>query len=165
MTKIIETRILETSIDDFVKRVEPVHVFRMSNNASATIAGIVEERCAIYSGQIVRNARDIPDFYRATTMILRGLLTHAAEYGGRFTVNYHVGKKGVAISYNDSSALFRSPDLAQAVRSDHPGLIIVRAFADEICADKSKSVIGLVKYAELDLAMPKKIEVSAAPAL
>lgn len=160
------TRIIETSIDEFVKKVEPVHAFRMSHNASSTITSIVEERCAIYSGQIVRNARDIPDFYLATTMILRGLLTHAAEYGGRFVVNYHVGKKGVAISYNDSSALFRNPDLAKNLEtSDHPGLIIVRIFADEICADKSRSSIGFVKYAALDVAMPKNAEVLAAPAV
>jgi hypothetical protein len=160
------TKIIETSIDEFVKKVEPVHAFRMSNIATPTIASIVEERCAIYSGQIVRNARDIPDFYLSTTMILRGLLTHAAEYGGRFVVNYHVGAKGVAISYNDSSALFRSPDLARNLEtSDHPGLIIVRVFADEICADRSKSMIGLVKYAELDVAMPKKAEVSAVSAV
>ncbi len=159
------TKVIETSIDEFVKKVEPVHSFRMSNIANSTIAGIVEERCAIYSGQIVRNAVDVPELYQATTMILRGLLTHAAEYGGRFAVNYHVGRKGVAISYNDSSALFRNLDLAGTLeKSDHPGLIIVRTFADEICADKSRGVIGLVKYAGLDVAMPKKVEVSEVPA-
>ncbi len=157
------TKIIETSIDDFVKKVEPVHVLRLHSSVAKANAAVVEDKCAMFSGQLLRNAQDLGEFYRATTMILRGLLEHAGSYGAtRFFLQYHVGRKGIVVAYHDESALFNKLGFVDAVRSsDHPGLIVVRTFADEIGVDVKKMRIGCAKYFELDVAMPKKYEASA----
>ena len=160
------TKITETSIDDFVKKVEPAHVLYLYSKAVKATAAGVEDKCAMFLGQLLCNGRDLSEFYRATTLILRGLVGHAVDNGAtRFFLQYHVGRKGVVVAYSDESGLFKAPDLVSAVRSsNHPGIIIVRAVSDEIGVDVRRGRIACAKYSELDLAVPKNYEASA-PAL
>lgn len=160
------TKVTETAIDEFVKKIEPEHVLHLYSKAVRATAEGIEDKCAMFSGQLLRNVQDLSEFYRATTLILRGLMGHAVDSGAtRFFLQYHVGRKGIVVAYGDESGLFSSPDPIGAVRSsENPGLIVVRTFADEIGVDVRRGRVACVKYSDLDVALPKKYSASA-PAL